>query len=76
MARNLTGEDLLQIELLPAATIRHKDLVLIRIYCLDHVLGGILLVIQTGGGRVWVAGYAGVGRVGGQYSTGLGVRCT
>ena len=62
MARNLTGEDLLQIELLPAVTIRHKDLVLIRRWCLDHMLGGILLVLVTltGGERVCVEGYAGV----------------
>ena len=76
MPRNLPGEDLLQIELLPAVTIGHKDLVLIRRNCLDHVFGGILLVIRTGGGRVRVAGYAGVGREGGQYSTGQGAWCT
>ena len=55
LAMNLAGEDLLQIVLLPAVNIRHEDSVLIMGDHLDHLRGGILLVILTciGVVRVW-----------------------
>ena len=47
LARNLPGENLLQIVFLPAMTIGHKDSVLIIGDDLGHVLSVILLVILS-----------------------------
>jgi hypothetical protein len=54
LARNLPGENLLQIVFLPAMTIWHKDTVLIRGDYLGHVLRGVKLAILINVGMVGV----------------------
>ena len=59
--REILGQEhLLQIVFLPAVTIRHKDSVLIMGDHLDHLRGGVLLVVLTDIGRVGVEGVGGV----------------